>query len=135
RSKERVFSPRNAENHWELESQPPEFWDQFNTDFAPGTHLRIHPILDWKEIDIWRYIDRERIPTVSLYYNQGNGKRYRSLGCYPCTSPIDSGSRNPKEIIEELQSGRLSRIAERSGRAQDQDDGGTLEKLRRDGYM
>ncbi len=135
RSKERYFSPRDRENLWDLGDQPPEFWNQFKTDFPPGTHLRIHPLLDWTELNIWEYIERENIPTVSLYYNQGDGKRYRSLGCYPCTTPIESQSRNVQEIIQELKSGGLKNIAERSGRAQDKDDGGGLETLRRDGYM
>jgi sulfate adenylyltransferase subunit 2 len=135
RSKERYFSPRDQQNEWDVDDQPPEFWNQFKTDFAPGTHLRIHPLLDWTELNIWEYIEREKIPTVSLYYNQGNGKRYRSLGCAPCTFPIDSKSRNVVEIIDELAKGKLSNIAERSGRAQDKDDGGGLETLRRDGYM
>jgi len=135
RSKERYFSPRDKNNDWELEDQPPEFWNQFKTDFAPGTHLRIHPLLDWTELDIWEYIKKENIPTVSLYYNQGNGKRYRSLGCYPCTSPIDSNATDVDGIIEELKSGKLKNIAERSGRAQDKDDGGGLETLRKGGYM
>lgn len=135
RSKERYFSPRDRENIWDIGDQPPEFWNQFNTDFPPGTHVRIHPLLDWTELNIWEYIKREDIPTVSLYYNQGDGKRYRSLGCYPCTNPIESTSRNVDEIIEELKCGKLKNIAERSGRAQDQDDGGGLETLRREGYM
>ena len=135
RSKERYFSPRDRENLWDLGDQPPEFWNQFKTDFPPGTHLRIHPLLDWTELNIWEYIERENIPTVSLYYNQGDGRRYRSLGCYPCTTPIESSSLNVREIIEELKSGGLKNIAERSGRAQDKDDGGGLETLRRDGYM
>jgi len=135
RSKERYFSPRDRENIWDIGDQPPEFWNQFNTDFPPGTHVRIHPLLDWTELNIWEYIKREDIPTVSLYYNQGDGKRYRSLGCYPCTNPIESTSRNVDEIIEELKCGKLKNIAERSGRAQDQDDGGGLEALRREGYM
>jgi sulfate adenylyltransferase subunit 2 len=135
RSKERYFSPRDKENLWDVGDQPPEFWSQFKTDFRPGTHVRIHPLLDWTELNIWEYIERERIPTVSLYYNQGDGKRYRSLGCYPCTYPIDSESRTVAEIITELKSGSLKNIAERSGRAQDKDDGGGLETLRRDGYM
>jgi sulfate adenylyltransferase subunit 2 len=135
RSKERYFSPRDRQNEWDIADQPPEFWNQFKTDFAPGTHVRVHPLLDWTELNVWEYIDRESIPTVSLYYNQGDGKRYRSLGCWPCTFPIESSSRNPKEIIEELRTGRLSNIAERSGRAQDAEDGGGLETLRKDGYM
>lgn len=135
RSKERYFSPRDRQNEWDIAEQPPEFWNQFKTDFAPGTHVRVHPLLDWTELNIWEYIDREKIPTVSLYYDQGDGKRFRSLGCYPCTFPIDSTAKNPAEIIEELRSGQLSNIAERSGRAQDKEDGGGLESLRREGYM
>lgn len=135
RSKERYFSPRDKENEWDVADQPPELWNQFKTDFAPGTHLRIHPLLDWTELNIWEYIERENIPTVSLYYNQGNGKRYRSLGCWPCTSPVESDAKNVHEIIEELRSGKFSNIAERSGREQDKEDGGGLETLRKEGYM
>lgn len=135
RSKERYFSPRDKENEWDVADQPPELWNQFKTDFAPGTHVRIHPLLDWTELNIWEYIAREKIPTVSLYYNQGTGKRYRSLGCWPCTGPIESEARTVDEIIEELRSGKLKNIAERSGREQDKEDGGGLETLRKDGYM
>ncbi len=135
RSKERYFSARDRRGDWDIADQPPEFWNQFKTDFAPGTHVRVHPLLDWTELNIWEYIERENIPTVSLYYDQGQGKRYRSLGCWPCTSPIESTSKNVAEIIEELRSGKLSNIAERSGREQDKEDGGGLETLRRDGYM
>lgn len=135
RSKERYFSPRDRSSDWEIENQPPEFWNQYKTDFAPGTHVRIHPLLDWTELDIWEYIRKENIPVVSLYFNQGKGKRYRSLGCYPCTSPVDSYAVNLDEIVEELETGKFSNIAERSGRAQDKEDGGGLEALRRQGYM
>lgn len=135
RSKERYFSARDRSANWDIGDQPPEFWSYYKTDFAPGTHVRVHPLLDWTELNIWEYIRQEQIPTVSLYYNQGDGTRYRSLGCWPCTHPINSESRNVTEIIEELQSGGLSHVAERSGRAQDKDDGGGLETLRRDGYM
>ena len=135
RSKERYFSPRDKENEWDVADQPPELWNQFKTDFAPGTHLRIHPLLDWTELNIWEYIARENIPTVSLYYDQGKGIRYRSLGCYPCTKPIESTARTIEEIIDELRSGKLKNIAERSGREQDKEDGGGLETLRKEGYM
>ncbi|NLH15940.1 MAG: sulfate adenylyltransferase subunit 2 [Phycisphaerae bacterium] len=135
RSKERYFSARDRDSEWDIADQPPELWNQYKTDFAPGTHVRIHPLLDWTELNVWEYIERENIPTVSLYYNQGNGKRYRSLGCWPCTNPIDSPSRTVREIIEELAGGKLTHIAERSGRAQDAEDGGGLETLRREGYM
>lgn len=135
RAKERYFSPRNTQSEWDVAEQPPELWNQFKTEFAPGTHIRIHPLLDWTEIDIWEYIKKENIPVVSLYFNRGDGKRYRSLGCWPCTKPIDSEAKNVDEIIEELKSGKLKNIAERSGREQDKEDGGTLETLRREGYM
>lgn len=135
RSKERYFSPRGVNNDWDIANQPPEFWNQYKTDFKPGTHVRIHPLLDWTELDVWEYIRREGIPTVSLYYDNGNGKRYRSLGCAPCTSPISSTAKNVDEIIEELKSGKLKNVAERSGREQDKEDGGGLEELRRNGYM
>ncbi|MBP6670413.1 MAG: sulfate adenylyltransferase subunit 2 [Gemmatimonadales bacterium] len=135
RSKERYFSPRNQQSTWDVGDQPPEFWNQYKTDFAPGTHLRIHPLLDWTELNIWEYIERENIPTVSLYYDHGTGIRYRSLGCGPCTKPVESTSRNVQEIIAELKTGKFANIAERAGRAQDKDDGGGLETLRRDGYM
>ncbi len=135
RSKERYFSPRSVQNDWDVGDQPPEFWNQFKTDFAPGTHVRIHPLLDWTELNIWEYIEREHIPTVSLYYDQGTGRRYRSLGCEPCTQTVESGSTCPSEIIAELRTGKFAHIAERAGRAQDKEDGGGLETLRRDGYM
>lgn len=135
RSKERYFSPRDKENDWDVGNQPPEFWNQYKTDFAPGTHIRIHPLLDWTELDIWEYIERENIPIISLYFDNGEGKRYRSLGCFPCTQPVDSTAQNVNEIIEELRSGKFTNVAERSGRAQDHEDGGGLETLRRGGYM
>ena len=136
RSKERYFSARDEENLWDVADQPPEFWNQFKTDFAPGTHVRIHPLLDWTELNIWEYIEREEIPTVSLYYDdEDKGERYRSLGCYPCTTPVQSSAKNVREIILELQTGKFKNIAERSGRAQDQAGGGGLENLRKDGYM
>lgn len=135
RSKERYFSPRDKNNDWDIGDQPPELWNQFKTDFAPGTHVRIHPLLDWTELNIWEYLKRENIPIIPLYFDRGNGFRYRSLGCYPCTKPVESSSKNVDEIIEELKSGKFSNIAERSGREQDKEGGGTLEELRRDGYM
>ncbi|MDA0321149.1 MAG: sulfate adenylyltransferase subunit 2 [Verrucomicrobia bacterium] len=135
RSKERYFSPRDKENDWDVSDQPPELFDQYKTDFAPGTHVRVHPLLDWTELNIWEYIERENIPITPLYFDQGEGKRYRSLGCYPCTTPVDSTATNVSEIVEELRGGKFSNIAERSGRAQDKEDEGGLETLRRDGYM
>lgn len=135
RSKERYFSPRNVHSKWDVGDQPPEFWDQYKTDFAPNTHVRIHPLLDWTELDIWEYIHREGIPVVPLYFDQGTGTRYRSLGCAPCTKPVESTAKSVKEIIDELKTGKFANIAERSGREQDKEDGGGLESLRKEGYM
>jgi sulfate adenylyltransferase subunit 2 len=135
RSKERYFSARDNKSNWDVADQPPEFWNQFKTDFAPNTHVRVHPILDWSEVNIWEYIQKENIPIISLYFNQGNGKRFRSLGCWPCTDPINSDASTVEEIITELRSGKLSNIAERAGRGQDKEDGGGLEELRKGGYM
>jgi 3''-phosphoadenosine 5''-phosphosulfate sulfotransferase (PAPS reductase)/FAD synthetase and related enzymes len=135
RSKERYFSPRDKNNDWDVGDQPPEFWGQYKTDFAPGTHVRIHPLLDWTETDVWEYIRREGVPVVPLYFNQGNGTRYRSLGCWPCTKPVQSDASTLDEIIEELKTGKFANIAERSGREQDKEDGGGLEELRKGGYM
>ncbi len=135
RSKERYFSPRDKHNDWDVGDQPPELWNQFKTDFAPGIHIRIHPLLDWTELNIWEYIEKEKIPIIDLYFDQGEGKRYRSLGCAPCTSPVESTAKNVKDIIAELRSGKFANIAERSGREQDKEDGHGLETLRRDGYM
>lgn len=135
RSKERYFSVRDGQNGWSVEDQPPELWDHYKTEVAPGTHVRVHPLLDWTELNIWEYIERERVPVVSLYFDAGSGTRYRSLGCGPCTATIQSTSSTPSEIVVELRRGGLARIAERAGRAQDKDDGGGLETLRREGYM
>ena len=132
RSKERYFSPRNVNSDWEIAEQPPEFWNQYKTDFAPGTHLRIHPLLDWTEVNIWEYIEREKIPIIDLYFDKGSGRRYRSIGCEPCTGTIESGASCASDIITEL---RTTNIPERAGRAQDQEDTYAMEKLRREGYM
>ena len=135
RSKERYFSPRDKQSDWDVGDQPPELWNQYKTDFAPGTHVRIHPLLDWTELNIWEYIQRESIPITSLYFDRGEGKRYRSLGCFPCTTPVESTSRTVEDIVLELKTGKFANIAERSGRAQDKEDGGGLETLRKEGYM
>jgi sulfate adenylyltransferase subunit 2 len=132
RAKERYFSPRDHNSDWAVADQPPELWNQFKTDFAPGTHVRIHPLLDWTEINIWEYIERENIPIIDLYFDKGEGTRYRSIGCAPCTGTVQSTARTPAEIITEL---RRTNVPERAGRAQDQEDTYAMEKLRREGYM
>lgn len=131
RSKERVFSERNIDSEWDYTDQPPELWNQFKTDFKKGNHIRVHPILHWTEIDVWEYLKRENIPIIDLYFSK-EGKRYRSLGCEPCTGTIESTASNIDEVIEELKNTKES---ERSGRAQDQENAHAMQKLRKDGYM
>jgi sulfate adenylyltransferase subunit 2 len=131
RAKERVFSPRDETGRWDFRDQPAEFWDQFKTDFPPDTHIRIHPLLHWTEIDIWRYIQREKIPLVNLYFAR-NGKRYRSLGDADITHPIDSTATTIEEIIAELEA---TKAPERAGRAMDHEAEDAFERLRSAGYM
>ncbi len=131
RAKERVFSPRDLTGQWDFRDQTPEFWDQYKTDFPPGTHIRIHPLLHWSELDIWRYIKREDIPLVPLYFAR-EGKRYRSLGDQDITSPVASTASTVDEIIAELETTNTS---ERAGRAMDHEREDAFERLRADGYM
>ncbi|MBM3598433.1 MAG: sulfate adenylyltransferase subunit 2 [Alphaproteobacteria bacterium] len=131
RAKERVFSPRGENAEWDVRDQPPEFWDQYKTDFAPGTHLRIHPLLHWTELDVWRYVKRERIPLVDLYFAK-SGKRYRSLGDQDITHPVASNAATIDEIIAELET---TKVPERAGRAMDHEAEDSFERLRAAGYM
>ena len=131
RAKERVFSPRGDAGQWDFRDQPPEFWDQFNTDLPPGTHLRVHPLLHWTELDIWRYVRRERIPVVDLYFAR-DGKRYRSLGDMDITFPVASTAATIDEIVAELEA---TRTPERAGRAMDRETEDAFERLRAAGYM
>src|SRR5216683_970597 len=105
RAKERVFSPRGLEGHWDVRDQPPEFWDHFNARLPAGAHMRVHPILHWTETDIWAYTRREGIPIIPLYLAR-DGKRYRSLGDADITSPVPSQAGTIDEIIAELDSTR-----------------------------
>ena len=131
RAKERVFSPRGLEGHWNVRDQPPEFWDYFNARLPAGAHLRIHPILHWTEADIWAYTRRERIPIIALYLAK-NGKRYRSLGDADITFPGPSQARSIDEIIAELDT---TRTPERAGRAMDHEAEDAFERLRVAGYL
>ena len=131
RAKERYFSPRDEQFKWNYEDQPPELWDQYKTQAANDTHIRVHPLLHWTEKDIWRYIKRENIPVVDLYFAR-NGRRYRSLGCAPCTGTVESNATTVDQIIDEL---LTTTISERSVRAQDQEDTYAMQKLRARGYM
>lgn len=131
RAKERVFSPRATNGAWEFRDQPAEFWNQFTTDAPDGTHLRIHPLLHWTEVDIWRYSKCEKIPINPLYFSKG-GKRYRSLGEKNITAPIDSTATTIDEIIAELET---TRTPERAGRLMDTEAEDSFERLRTSGYM
>lgn len=144
RAKERVFSPRDGDGAWDVKDQPPEFWDQFTTEFPPGTHLRVHPLLHWTEMDIWRYIQRERIPVVPLYYAREYGAfegrefggammRFRSIGEKGITWPVPSEATTLEAVIDEL---ATTRTSERSGRPMGADeDESSFERLRAAGYM
>jgi sulfate adenylyltransferase subunit 2 len=131
RAKERYFSPRNKDNEWNYKDQPPEFWNQFATHVGPGENVRVQPILDWTELDIWLYIRREGIPIPSLYFAR-DGKRYRSLGCWPITKPVESNATTVDGIIEEL---RTTKTSERAGRAQDHAERNAMQKLRAKGFF
>jgi sulfate adenylyltransferase subunit 2 len=131
RAKERVFSPRGTDSRWDFRDQPAELWDQYKTEFPPGTHVRIHPLLHWSEVDIWRYVARENIPVVDLYFAR-DGKRYRSLGDRDITFPMVSEASSIDEIINELET---THISERAGRAMDHEAEDSFERLRSEGYM
>lgn len=131
RAKERHFSPRSAEGVWDYKDQPPEFWGQFATRAPEGGHVRVQPLLEWTELDIWEYIRREAIPIPTLYYAR-DGKRFRSLGCHPITHPVPSNASNLDEVIAEL---RETRTSERAGRAQDHHERNAMQKLRAKGFM
>lgn len=131
RAKERIFSPRDGYFSWDYKNQPPELWDQYKTKAKEEEHLRIHPLLSWREIDIWEYIKRENIPMVQLYFAK-DGKRFRSIGCETCCNPVCSDADTLEKIIEEL---KTTKTAERSGRAQDKESDYIMQKLRSLGYM
>ena len=131
RAKERYFSPRDEQFKWNYKDQPPELWDQYKSQVEEKTHMRVHPLLHWTELDVWQYIKREQIPVTSLYFAQ-DGKRYRSIGCTPCCSPVPSEAKTVDDIILELET---SNTSERAGRAQDKEDAYTMQKLRALGYM
>jgi len=131
RAKERVFSPRGLNAEWDQYDQPAEFWGQYTMRMPQGSHIRIHPLLHWREIDIWRYSKRESIPIIDLYFSR-NGYRYRSLGDHDITEPVQSSASNIDEVIAELET---TKVAERAGRAMDHEDEDSFERLRQNGYM
>ncbi len=135
RAKERFFSPRNKQFKWDYKNQSPELWNQYKTKKKTEEHIRVHPLLSWTELDVWNYIKKENLPVNPLYFaKEINGKmmRYRSLGCVPCTQPIESTARNVDDIIKEI---KTSKSGERSGRAQDKETAYAMQQLRALGYM
>lgn len=131
RAKERYFSPRNANFRWNYQNQPLETWGLYADCLDRREHFRIHPMLNWREIDVWCYVAREQIPVVDLYFAR-KGKRYRSIGCKTCCNPVRSSANTVSKIVKELAS---TQTAERGGRAQDKEDTYTMQRLRSLGYM
>lgn len=160
RAKERVFSFRSKSHRWDPKAQRPELWSLYNTRVAPGESVRVFPLSNWTELDIWQYIDREKIPLVPLYFAahrpiihrdgimvmvdddrtplepgevpENRLVRFRTLGCYPLTGAVDSTATTVPEIIIEL---LASRASERQGRVIDQDQIGSMEKKKQEGYF
>ena len=132
RAKERYFSLRDKEFKWDYQNQPLELWaEYYKTEATSGSHFRVHPLLHWREIDIWRYIKEERLPVINLYFSR-DGKRYRSIGCECCCQPVRSLADNINKVIREIQN---SKMPERAGRAQDKEKEYMMQKLRSLGYM
>ena len=160
RAKERVFSHRTAEHRWDARNQRPELWNLYNGRLAPGESMRVFPLSDWTEIDVWQYIRRENIPVVPLYFAaerpvverdgmiimvdderlplepgempQKRRVRFRTLGCYPLTGAVESAAADLDDVIDELIS---SRISERQGRLIDKDQAASMEKKKEEGYF
>ena len=131
RAKERLVSPRTLDGHWNVHEQPPEFWGYTVTEIPHGGHVRVHPLLGWTELDVWRYHKREAIPIVPLYLAQ-DGMRYRSLGEKNITLPIASNAATIDEIIDEI---ATTIEPERAGRTMDHESESAFERLRTGGYM
>ena len=160
RSKERVFSFRNAAHAWDPKRQRPEFWKLYNTDLAPGESIRVFPLSNWTEADIWLYIQREGIPVVPLYFAKERpvvrrdgmliladddrlrlrkGEklemktvRFRTLGCYPLTGAVESAAYTVDDVVREI----LSAVTtERSGRIIDFETASMMEKRKKEGYF
>ena len=160
RAKERIFSFRDRHHRWEPKSQRPELWSLYNAKVNKGESIRVFPLSNWTELDIWQYIYLEGIPIVPLYYAaprpvverdgmtimfdddrlplrkgetpQERWVRFRTLGCYPLTGAVESRAATLPEIIQEM---LLTRTSERSGRAIDHDQAGSMEKKKREGYF
>jgi sulfate adenylyltransferase subunit 2 len=160
RAKERIFSHRSASHAWDPRYQRPELWQLFNTKIKPGESMRVFPLSNWTELDVWDYILAQNIPVVPLYFAKerpvverdgtlimvdderlpllpGESPRmervrFRTLGCYPLTGAIHSDAETLPQIIAEM---RASRTSERQGRLIDHDESGSMEKKKREGYF
>ena len=131
RAKERYVSPRDRNFKWNYKNQPAEMWNDYSSSLDSKGHVRIHPLLDFNEIDIWQYIKKNKVPINPLYFSR-NGLRYRSLGCTHCTTAVRSEAKSVEDIIKELET---TGIEERSGRDQDKEKEYVMQKLRALGYM
>lgn len=160
RAKERIFSFRNTAHAWDPKAQRPELWNLYNTRVKPGESIRVFPLSNWTELDIWQYILLERIPIVPLYFAarrpvvwrdgqmimvdderlrlkpgeiaQERLVRFRTLGCYPLTAAIDSDADTVEAIVREM---LVARTSERAGRLIDHDEAASMEKKKREGYF
>ncbi|QQD21761.1 sulfate adenylyltransferase subunit CysD [Venatoribacter cucullus] len=160
RAKERVYSFRDSKHRWDPKNQRPELWNIYNGKVNKGESIRVFPLSNWTELDIWQYIYLESIPIVPLYYaaprpvverdgmlimvdddrmplNDGEepqmkSVRFRTLGCYPLTGAVESAAATLPEIIQEM---LLTTTSERQGRAIDHDSSGSMEKKKQEGYF
>ncbi|MET4163627.1 sulfate adenylyltransferase subunit 2 [Marinobacterium sp. MBR-111] len=160
RAKERVFSFRDKHHRWDPKNQRPELWNTFNTRVDKGESIRVFPLSNWTELDIWQYIHLEQIPIVPLYFSAvrpvverdgmlimvdderlplADGEvpmmkniRFRTLGCYPLTGAVESDADTLPEIIQEM---LLTTTSERQGRAIDHDSAGSMEQKKIEGYF
>lgn len=160
RAKERVFSVRNERHGWDPKTQRPELWNVYNTVLPKGHSMRVFPLSNWTELDVWRYIERESIPVVPLYFSKvrpfverdgalimvDDGRfaleegervhfeaiRFRTLGCYPLTGGVRSSAGTVADVIAELEK---SRVSERSSRVIDFDQGASMEQKKKEGYF
>ena len=160
RAKERVYSFRDRQHQWDPKNQRPELWNLFNSKVNKGESIRVFPLSNWTELDVWQYIHLENIPIVPLYFAdtrpvvERDGTlimvddermrllpgekpmmkrvRFRTLGCYPLTGAIESSATTLPEIIEEM---LVATNSERQGRVIDHDEAGSMELKKRDGYF
>jgi sulfate adenylyltransferase subunit 2 len=160
RAKERIFSFRTAQHRWDPKNQRPELWNLYNAKVRQGESIRIFPLSNWTELDVWQYIYLEKIPIVPLYFAkkrqvverdgmllmvdddrlvlrpgeriEQRQVRFRTLGCYPLTAAVESSAATLPEIIQEM---LLTRTSERQGRLIDFDQAGSMEKKKQEGYF